>query len=431
MYDLIIRDATVIRSTGRQVADIGVEGGRVAYIGGNPAGGAREEVPGIGRFVVPGVIDTQVRFRGARGWAEGSRAAASAGVTTVVDLPDPDVVTVDRLRQRLGAAAGASTVNYGAWIAATPSNGDEVRAAWDDGIACAPLACLGAPEGRLALTLDGLREVFARAPGLLGVQAEDPAILAERRARWEGVADPVHNDLRPPVAAVEAVRVLVDLVKARRRPVHVCGLSTAGELNLLDPYRGDLPISISVAPFHLFLSVETAGKAAARFKVDPPVRPELDRRALWAAVKRGRIDTFASAHTAIALKEKARPYWSAPPGIPGVDTMYLLLMGAVKHGRMGLERLVEMCCEAPARLFGFAGKGSIHEGADADLIVFSEGATSRLNKVPPYSGCDWSPYLGRDVGAYPNLVVIGGRIVARDGVLTDAPPAGRPVTCAR
>ena len=83
MYDLIIRDATIISSNGRLVADIGIEDGKIAYIGSNPAGSAKEETQGIGRFVMPGVIDSKVYFHSPEDpsvldWQSGSRAAASA-----------------------------------------------------------------------------------------------------------------------------------------------------------------------------------------------------------------------------------------------------------------------------------------------------------------------------------------------------------------
>ena len=92
MYDLIIRDGTIVRSSGRLVADIAIEDGKIAYVGGNPAGKAREEISAIGRFVMPGVIDTHVHFSDPvdaekQAWAAGSREALRGGVTTVLDIP--------------------------------------------------------------------------------------------------------------------------------------------------------------------------------------------------------------------------------------------------------------------------------------------------------------------------------------------------------
>lgn len=434
MYDLIIRDATIIRSTGRVVADIAVEDGRVAHVGHNPAGPAREEIQGIGRFVLPGVIDSQVRFRTpgdalGRDLASGSRAAVASGVTTVLELPDgePSITTAADIAELHAAAAEHAVCNVGAWVGLDARNAGAVAELVAAG-AVAPLVRLDAAEGPAVLDEDTLRAVLAAAPGIVGVHAEDAARLLRGRRKWEEVEDPQHNDVRPPKAAREAVASLIAFIKEVQQPVHLTSFSTSAELNLLEPHRDDLPITSSVAPHHLFLSVEASARELGdAIKVDPPVRGELDRRALWSGIKRGRIDTFHSAHTPLSRAAKEVGYWQAPQGMPGVDTMFLLLMGAVKYGRISLERLVEMCCEAPARIFGLEGKGAIVEGADADLVVFSEGETEKMKEAPPYSGVDWSPYIGREVGIAPRIVIVGGRIVAVDGVLADDLRPVRPV----
>lgn len=435
MYELIIRDATIVSSSGRQVADIAIEGNKIAYVGGKAGGPARREIDAIGRFVMPGVIDGHVHFRDPgdgrkEDWGTGSRAAVAGGVTTVLDMPNTTPPTVDAasVKAKLATASRLSVANFGVWVGATSANLDAIGDLWDSGQVCGTKVFMGDTTGALAVddrTLDG---VFARTRGLLGVHAEDQRALEAAKKRWAANANPVHNDVRPPEAAVEAVRRLIDLVRQTRRTVHICHLSTQNELNLLDPFRGELPITCEVTPHHLFLSVESAGeKMGNLIKVNPPVRAELDRKALWTAVKRGRIDAFASDHAPHTLEEKRRPYWQAPSGIPGVETLYPLLMSAVAHGRMNLERMVEMCCEAPARIFGLKDKGVIRAGADADLLLFREGELIRLGRDHLHCRVRWSPYVGKEVGAFPELVMVQGRIVARRGKLADDLKPGRPV----
>ena len=122
---------------------------------------------------------------------------------------------------------------------------------------------------------------------------------------------------------------------------------------------------------------------------------------------------------------KDAPYAQRPAGLPGIDTLLPLLMGAVKNGRLGFEDFVQMCSETPARLFGLEHKGRIEEGADADIVLVREGNTRRLKPAPTASGVAWSPFLGREVGLLPEVVVARGTIVARDGVLVDQVPEGR------
>jgi dihydroorotase len=435
VYDLIIRDGTIVRSSGRLVADIAIEDGKVVYVGGNPAGGAKEEISGIGRFVMPGVIDANVYCRDAKNpskktWTDGSREALIGGVTTVLAMPESDDPSVDEksIREKLSNAGSESAVNFGVWAGVNASNLKDVGALWDAGLICGTKVLMGDSGGSSALDPDVLRDVFAKTKGLLGVHAEDQAVLNTARSQNEGSINPVHNDLRPPEAAIRGVEALIELVKESGRSVHLCHVSTAGELTALDPYRDDLPITCEAAPQHLFLSIENTGNQGNLIKADPPIRTELDRRAMLAAVKRGRIDAFASSHSPYALDAKKQDYWSVPSGIPGVGAMLPLLMGALKNGKINLETLVAMCCENPARIFNLEGKGHIEEGADADLLLFREGDTTKLTADMLGPHCGWSPYIGREVGVAPKLVVVNGVVAARDGVLADKLPAGKPVT---
>ena len=434
MYDIIIRDGTIVRSTGRLVADIAIEDGKIAYVGGNPAGQAREDVSAIGRFVMPGVIDSHVHFcdPGAphkESWATGSVEALRGGVTTVLDMPSTDAPVLDqeRVQAKLDKAASHSVVNYGVWAAASNERIPDINELWDSGAICGTKVFMGDSGGAAAVTPGVLEDVFRNTKGLLGIHAEDQPTLDAAHAQWKEHPSPVHNDVRPPEASVRAVNMLIELVKETGRDVHICHLSTAGELSALDPYRGDLPITSEVSPHHLFLSTDNAGELGNLAKVDPPIRTELDRRAMMAALKRGRLDTFGSYHAPHTRDEKSGDYWSAPSGLPGVGTMLPLILGALKHGRLSLELMVAMLSENPAAIFGLEGKGTIEEGADADLVLFREGVTTKLTQEMVTSHCGWSPFVGREVGVAPDYVIVNGHISARSGVVTGDVPLGTRV----
>jgi len=431
VYDLIIRDATILNSSRRLVADIAVDGGCIVEVGGSVSGRARAELQGIGRFVMPGVIDTRVRAgepgsATGHAWQQLARAALAAGTTTVFDLPDSR--TPVRSRAELAVARAASNgavVDHGHWILADGDNSAEVADAIGSGEAIGAFVRTGWVRGDSCIVdLDDLPDVLASIPGRVGVQLEDGDVLRKAHRKLDGGAgDDV--SLRPSVAESEAVAALVEILQKASHGVHLCGISTAGALNALDPHRGDIPVSIGISPQHLFLSIETH-KLGEAVKNEPPVRNELDRRSLWSAVKRGRIDTFHSGHVPLGRSLKSGAYDAMPPGLPGVDTLLALLIGAVKNGRLGLEQVVQMCSEAPARLFGLGSKGRIEVGADADLLLVREGHTRRLKPAPTASGVEWTPFLGREVGLLPEVVVARGQVVAREGVLVGNVSPGRP-----
>lgn len=424
MYDLIVEDATVVSSAGRAVADVCVEDGRIVYVGPRPAGSARKKTSAIGKFLIPGLVDTHVHFRSPghphkEDWGSGSRAAASGGVTTVCDMPNtsPPTLTRERWNEKRALAAADSRVNFGLWVGAAAENFDHINELMESGDACGVKIFMGASTGPLLVDDATLARLFEHTRGLLGVHAEDEALLNTMRERFAGNPSPEHNEVRPPVAAAAAVKRLIELSRAHNRPVHICHVSSAAELALLEDVRGIVPITTEACPHHLFLSTENAQGNFT--KCNPPIREELDRRALWTAVRRNRIDTIGSDHAPHTREEKMLPYWDAPSGIPGVETTFSLLIAAIRQGKLSIERMVQLCCESPARIFGLKRKGWIKPGFDADFALFTEDELVKLAASDLLTRVGWSPFVGQRVGARPEQVYVLGRLVAQRGRIVD------------
>lgn len=436
MYDLIIEDGTILSSSGRQVADIAIEGGEIVYVGPRPGGAARARVSAIGRFVLPGFVDTHVHFRdpghpAKEDWSSGSRAAASGGVTTVCDMPNtsPPTITAEAWHDKAGRAAERSAVNYGIWFGAAAGRVDDARQMTDDGPACGIKVFMGASTGPLLVDDRTLVEFFERTTSLMGVHAEDEGELQAQRVFWEGRTPPTHHDSRPAQAAVKAVERLVELTRVHPRPVHVCHVSTEAELGVLERVRGELPITLEASPHHLWLNHESP---LGNFgKVNPPLRPEADRRAIWAALRQGLIDTIGSDHAPHTREEKKRPYAEAPSGMPGVEFIFSLMMAAVSQGKLGLERVVQLCAEVPAARFGFTRKGRVAAGADADIVIFREGDLVSLTADRILSRVGWSPFVGQNIAPKPEAVYVGGKLVARSGSIVDDTVRGTLVSPTR
>ena len=181
-YDLLIEDATIVSSRGRLVADIGIEGGHIAYVGNRPMGRAKEKMSAIGKFVMPGIIDSHVHFRSPghpdkETWETGSRAAVSSGVTTVLDMPNTNPLTVDLkgLKAKRKLAKAQSRCNYGLWAGATGDNVDDLNALMDAG-ACGIKIFMGGSTGPLLVPPDALERIYRETRGLIGVHAEDEAV---------------------------------------------------------------------------------------------------------------------------------------------------------------------------------------------------------------------------------------------------------------
>src|SRR3546814_16483263 len=103
--------------------------------------------------------------------------------------------------------------------------------------------------------------------------------------------------------------------------------------------------------------------------MNPPVRGERHRAALWRAIADGTIDVIGSDHAPHTLEEKARPYPSSPSGMTGVQTALPLLLDHMSKGRLSLARLVDLTSAGPHRIYGIAGKGRIAIGRDPHLAL--------------------------------------------------------------
>lgn len=385
MYDLIIRDATIVSSEGRQVADVALRGDKVAYVGPRPPRSGHAEISARGRFLIPGVVDAGVQFAGAGSLPEAvgsqTRAAVTGGVTTVFALPHPEHPLRDAAEARAtyDQAGRESFCDLGWWADDQAGNLDAITQATAEGWVAGVMAVIDGPG------LDAARIAAWRTlPGLLALH-------------WHGELPPVDD--------------VLEIIQARPRPPHLYPLTTSAELDWIDPVRHALALTTTASLPHLFLSADDAD--TANIVTLPPLRGEPDRRTLWTAVKRGRLDCVASHHHA-----------DAGQGVGGSELLLPLMLHAAQAGRLSLEQLVGMCCETPARLFGLPHKGRIQKGADADLVLFAEGNSRRITAehlVSPGA----TPFVGRDATPKPDLVFVAGQLVAEAGRLVGERPVGR------
>lgn len=385
MYDLLLRDATLVSPSGRLVADVAVKNGRIAYVGPRPPRRrSRREVSAIGKFLMPGVIDTAVDF--GADWKAESAAAVTGGVTTVVAVPTAEqpAGNATQLKKRAKAAKGASWAHYGFWADANATKPDKLAKLLEDKLAVGVLLALGEDDLASLVAISDLDGPVA-VTDTTGIEAGAPWLAG-----------------------------VLELARAKERAIHFLQLSTAGELHALDPVRGEVPVTSGVTPHHLFLSTES--EFSQPVQTLPPLRPEGDRRALWTALKRGRMDCLLSDHRLPDAEGN---------GVPGVELLLPLMLSAVRNGRLSLELLVELCAAGPARVLGLTEHGQVAEGMYADLVLFSENELARIGHEDMLTAGGWTPYLAREIAPKPELVVVGGQVVAERGKLVGDAPGGQ------
>lgn len=431
-YDLLIRGGLCATPNGVAPADIGVRDGKIAAIGALGDSTAVEVFDAKGLHVLPGVIDTQVHLREPgnehkEDLETGSRAAVLGGVTGVFEMPNtnPPTTTREAIEDKLARAAGRMHCEHAFYAGATPANVGALAALERLPGVCGVKAFLGSSTG--TLLLDQEEAILAALKGgkrRMAVHSENEARLKERKSyavRGDVRTHPVWRDAEAARSSTERV---LRLAREAGRLLHVLHITTADELPLLAEAR-DIA-TVETTPQHLTLSApdcyERLGTLA---QMNPPIREEHHRQALWKAVADGLIDVIGSDHAPHTLEEKAKIYPESPSGMTGVQTLVPLMLDHVNAGRLTLERFVDLTSAGAARIFNIAGKGRIALGYDADFTVVDLKRKLRIENSWIASRSRWTPFDGMETTGWPVATIVRGITVMRDGAVI-AEGRGKP-----
>jgi dihydroorotase len=244
--------------------------------------------------------------------------------------------------------------------------------------------------------------------------SEDEARLKSRmHVRREG--DPSsHPEWRDAEAALISTKRLVRLAETLKKRIHILHVSTADEMGFLAEHKNWA--SVEVTPHHLTLVAPDCYRELGTFaQMNPPVRDESHRRAIWAALANGVVDVLGSDHAPHTREEKEHAYPASHSGMTGVQTLVPIMLDHVNAGRLSLERFVDLTSAGPQRLFGIRGKGRISVGYDADLTVVDMKRTETITDAWIASRCGWTPYDGRQVTGWPVGTFVRGHRAMWEG----------------
>ncbi len=424
---MLIRNATL--ADGR-VRDVRVAGERIAAVEEELTVEADEDViVATGKRLLPGMIDTHVHFRQPgfghkEDWTSGSKAAAAGGVTTVVDQPntDPPTTTGDAVDGK-AAFARASAVDYGLNGGVTPD--------WDpDSLFDRPLFALGEvfladSTGDMGIDADLFDDAVARAAAAdvpVTVHAEDADLFSEDAlSRSDDDAD-AWSAYRTPAAERAAVERAGEVAADHDTAVHIAHTSTPEGVDA----AADAGLTCEVTPHHLFLSRDDLDELRTFGRMNPPLRDEDRREALFERLADGTIDIVATDHAPHRREEKTVGIWDAPSGVPGVETALPLLLVAAADGRLSYERVRDVTAANPAALFDLPSKGRIEPGRDADLVLVDPSERRPIRGLDLHSKCGWTPFEGRE-GVFPEWTMLRGGVVYDGAADAFAETRGRNV----
>ncbi|MDB3881465.1 dihydroorotase [Gammaproteobacteria bacterium] len=437
MYDLILKNGTLVNEGSIYESDIAIKGDRIEKISSSIDAEAKKIIDLDGKYILPGLIDDQVHFREPGLTHKGniqseSRAGLAGGVTSYFEMPNVNPTTTNRknLQAKFDLAATKSHANYSFYMGASNTNIDEIKQL-DNTLACGLKVFMGASTGDMLVdNQDTLEAIFREAPVNIVTHCEDtPTIIENEKAiiaeYGEGIDAKFHPRIRDAASCLKSSQLAYDLATKHGSNLHILHLTTADEMKLFT--EGEITgkkITAEVCVHHLFFSEADYETRGNFIKCNPSVKSEQDRLALIDAVQKNKIDIIATDHAPHTLEEKQQPYLQAPSGLPLNQHSLLVLLDFYNKGIFTLEQIVQKTSHNIAERFQIKDRGYIREGSFADLAIVDLSANTLVTNENILYYCGWSPFIDYTFPAAVVHTIINGEIVFEDGVLKEQLPIG-------
>ncbi len=385
MSDILFTNARVIDPSQNMdcVCNVFCKNGKIAQIGKNTVFENARQIDASGLILAPGLVDIHTHLRDP-GFTEkediytGCAAAAAGGVTTLCAMPNtnPTCDTTETVQYILEKAKSAkahvlpvAAITMGLH-GETLSDMDALAAAGacafsDDGVPVATANLMRrAMEKAAALDLPILAHTEDKS--LSGKGIMNQCVLAEQLSA-EGIPNSAED-----VGTVREIALLMNAPVNTR--LHICHVSTKGSVALIaDAKKRGLRISAETCPHYFMFTEERLAAKDADYRMNPPLRSESDRRAIFQALLDGTLDAVATDHAPHTVNEKS-DFYKAPNGVVGMETSFAASYTAlVKSGAMTVSALLRRMSYVPAQILGIDA-GTLRVGARADLILIDENA---------------------------------------------------------
>ena len=424
---LLIRGGRVIDPAQKLDAecDILLRDGKIAEIApaGKIRGSAAQTFDARGLIVAPGFIDLHVHLREPgqshkETIATGTAAAAAGGFTTICAMPNTSPVN-----DSVEITAWMQSNERGAVVNVLP-------------IAAATIGSQGQQltdfkalqrAGAVAVTDDGkpiLHDAIMREALRAAAALQMPVIQhAEDTRETKGCvmhagSIAVRLGLRgmPAEAEARVVERDIRLAHETRAHLHVAHISTLAALKAVRRAKRErVHVTCEITPHHFVLTEEDVGEYNTHAKMNPPLRSELDREAMLAALADGGIDCIATDHAPHAAHEKNVEFDRAPFGVTGLETALALAITKLHlEKKVPLSRIVELLSTNPARLISLAGRGTLARGSHADITVFDPKKRWTFEGAKSLSKSKNTPFDGWQLTGKIAATIVNGEVKYRD-----------------
>lgn len=429
----LIEHGTVVNRSGRECANVLLDGDTIAYVGSDRPTADRV-IDAAGCYIMPGFIDTHTHLELSPNlFVRDTQAAAIGGTTCVLEFANQFRGTTMRSAYDTWMdMAKGSTTNFSFHMSLSQWNEAQEPQ-------LAEMSRLGISSYKMYMVYDNLKvndgeiyralQAITAHGGILGVHCENWDVLLQmiEEVRASGKLDPTGHPLsRPAPVEAEAVSRFLRLAQLAGAPAYIVHLSCLESLEEVRRARArGQEVYVETCPHYLVLDERKyAEEDGCKYMMSPPLRKESDCAALWQAVVDGEIDTIGTDHCSFTMEQKRvspMDFSQVPNGCAGLEHRpQLIYTYGVASGKLTLEQMVALLSANAAELFGLSDRGAIHAGKHADLVVWDPSFRGTITDTNHHHDCDNSIYAGLSVEGRARDVFINGAHVVENGALTQS-----------
>jgi dihydropyrimidinase len=456
----LIKNGRVITATDDYVADVFIDGETIAAIGKDLPMKADRMIDASDKLVIPGAIDPHVHMELPFGgtissddFRTGTIAAAFGGTTTIIDfaIQYKGKSFEQTLDDWDAKAEGKCAIDYSYHLAVTeyePKHAPEFKKVVERGISTFKIF-LAYPGVFMVddQTMFRVMQSAGEAGGMTLVHAENGVAIQQMIDILiaAGKVEPKYHAMsRPPVMQADGVARALRVGEVACAPVFIVHVSCAAAMREIVRSRDEGHASFGeTCTQYLFLDETCYDKPnfeGAKYVFTPPLVPRDNIEPLWRGLKLGYLQEVSTDHCPFNFKGQKElgrgDFRKIPNGGPGVeDRLSLVYHGGVIERGFSLNKWVDLCCTASAKMFGmFPRKGTIAVGSDADLVIFDPSRQRTLSAKTHHMNCDYSLFEGMRIKGYPDTVLSRGKVIIEDNEYKGRPGEGRFIkrgACAR
>lgn len=450
MYDILIKNGYVYDSNGGfSKTNLGIDNGKIEYVGKEELE-AKQIISAEGKYVVPGAIDPHTHFGIYEPWEKDfyseSRAAATGGITTVINFYREKESYLNTLPELIKRAEENSIIDFGLHLGLLTDNHiNELKKYTEDlGVSSFKIYTnyMGKVKDKFnaedGLNLDDgdLDYIFRKTSdedinARICVHCENMEISRRLAKVYSGNEEPTldfHDKMSPDYAETESVLSTLYLAKNANAKVYIVHVSSGSTIKALEANEDllDNDVFIETCPHYLAQDIES--DAGLKAKVNPPIREKQNNEIIWQGIKKGIVNTIGSDHCNLMLSKKGKgEYKDFMPGFGGLTLTYPILISEGYHKRnMDLGKLVKLTSENVAKSYNlYPQKGSLEVGTDADICILDLEKEKKVSYKELNSSSDFSIYEGRTFKGWPILTISNGQVIMKDGKIENNEVRGR------